>query len=224
MRPVGGLPPAAGFDPAHHRQQFGRSDLANRQGADPGEDVALEAAQDLLGVAWRPAGGELGEPLARARLEAVRIPRRPVLRQLAECARVDTLRPLAARFLALFTRTIERGFVGAIGSKGQRFLFAAEAVGQAPPLATGRLYQQKQAAAVGQLVGRDLRVGVLDRVVGQLVGGGHCWYVALLVGELPTKLSANAADVDGYGRTTADASCRKKLLFTVAYGLGDSGE
>ena len=88
MRPVRCLDGAARFDAPQDLQKLRRRALADRAGAQPREDVPLEAPGDLAGVPRSPARGVLGEPLPRDRLEAVFAATRS-LRGLARHAGVD---------------------------------------------------------------------------------------------------------------------------------------
>ena len=62
-RPVRGFQRAAALDAAKRGQQFRRGYRGDGPRAEPGEDVALETAQDLAGMAVHPVLRELGVPL-----------------------------------------------------------------------------------------------------------------------------------------------------------------
>lgn len=160
MRPVRCLKAAAGLDTAQHGQQIGCGDLADRPCADPGEDVALKPADDLLGVRRCPGRRELGEPFARHGLEAVRVLRRRVLRQLSGLAGVNALSQQAAGFVAaLACRSQWR--VG-LGAHRHRLSLAVKTEVEAPPLTATGLDQQLEAATVGQLARRVAGLRVTD--------------------------------------------------------------
>lgn len=68
---MGGIAIGATLDPAHHLQEFGRRDVADRALPKPGEDVVLQPEKDLAALTLLPHRLALREPLAGDRLERV---------------------------------------------------------------------------------------------------------------------------------------------------------
>ena len=99
---------AARFDLAQGFQQFGRLDVGNGLGAQPGEDVALKAAQDAFAVAGCPLRRKLGVPLAGDDFKAVCAPLLACgFLRLALFAGVNIVRQQLARFVAALTGRLQ---------------------------------------------------------------------------------------------------------------------
>ena len=96
---------AAGLDSTQTGEQFHRGDAANRSTADPGEDVAFQAADDLAAMSGRPSRRMHGEPFAGHGLEAI-LDAAYVkdLRELALFSGIDAGLQLLAGFFALLAR------------------------------------------------------------------------------------------------------------------------
>jgi hypothetical protein len=68
---VCGFERSAGFNPADRCQQFRGHDFADRSGADPREDIHLQAALDALAVDHAPTRLKLGQPFQSDGFETI---------------------------------------------------------------------------------------------------------------------------------------------------------
>lgn len=151
-------------------QELWGSDAGNRALAQPGEQVSLKAAEDLVGMGVHPRGLLAREPFSSHHFEAIEgVSAGGGLLGLSALARVDPGGQELTCLVPLLPGLLEAD-VG-VGAEGDPLLLALDTVLQAPPFAPAGGNFQVHAFFVGQLVGLGLGLGGLDGGIGQGHGG-----------------------------------------------------
>src|ERR1700744_2201542 len=150
------------LNPPHTSQNIDCRQLRDRPAPDPREKIQLQAPNDLLQVAVRPADREFIEPLPSPRLEhiAARESLRPPPRR-----RIDARSTCAAHFIALLPRLFQRDV--RVSPQRQRLLPTIKTKPKSPPLAAGRRDDQIETASVSELVGFVFCLSGFNRCVGE---------------------------------------------------------